>query len=310
MSNGDLLDATRALAQRACEVEADLIVHLAEIDERKLYLQSAFPSMFAFCVGELGFSEDAAYSRILVARAARRLPAVIDPLRSRRVHLTGLRLLVPHLTLENSQEAVARAAGKSKREVEELVAHLAPQPPVPPAVRKLPAPATAPEPPSVPPSAVASALPPRPVVRPLAENSYRIQFTASDLFRNKLRRAQDLLRHRVPDGDLAAIFERALDVLIERVEKERFASGCKPSTDVAAKQSKSRYVPAAIRRKVYERDGGRCTFVDASGRRCWETGFLELDHTDGFARTHTHDADSMRLLCGDHTQHAAELLYG
>ncbi|MCA1827536.1 MAG: hypothetical protein LC689_11455 [Myxococcales bacterium] len=81
LSNPDLLDATRALALRACEVEADLLVHLAEIDERKLYLQNAFPSMFAFCVGELGFSEDAAYSRILVARAA-----VIEALRSQRVH--------------------------------------------------------------------------------------------------------------------------------------------------------------------------------------------------------------------------------
>src|SRR5438094_8723147 len=69
LSNRQLLDATRALANRACQVEADLLVHLAEIDERRLYLQSAFPSLFAFCLGELGLSEDAAYSRILVARA-------------------------------------------------------------------------------------------------------------------------------------------------------------------------------------------------------------------------------------------------
>src|SRR5439155_778729 len=89
--NRELLDATRALAREACEVEADLLVHLAEIDERKLYLDAAFPSLFAFCVGELAFSEDAAYSRILVARAARRLPVVIDALRSRRDLRTGAR---------------------------------------------------------------------------------------------------------------------------------------------------------------------------------------------------------------------------
>src|SRR5207302_1300951 len=58
LSNRQLLDATRALATRACEVEADLLVHLAEIDERRLYVESAFPSLFAFCLGELGFSED------------------------------------------------------------------------------------------------------------------------------------------------------------------------------------------------------------------------------------------------------------
>ena len=310
LSNRELLDATRALASKACEVEADLLVHLAEIDERKLYLESAFPSFFAFCIGELAFSEDAAYSRILVARAARRLPAVIDALRSRRVHLTGLRLLVPHLTAENCKEVLARAAGKSKRAVEELVAHLAPQPPVAAVVRKVPAAPSTPVAAPALPIAVAPALPPRPVVRPLGDDSWKVQFTANDLFRNKLRIAQDLLRHRVPDGNLAAIFERALDALIERTKKERFASGCKPRTPAATKPSETRHVPAAIRREVYERDGGRCTFVDESGRRCLETGFLELDHVDGYARTRTHAADAMRLLCHAHNQHAAELVYG
>ena len=231
---------------------------------------------------------------------------MIDALRSRRVHLTGLRLLVPHLTLENCEEVLARAAGKSKRDVEEVVARLAPQPPVAAVVRKV---AAAPIAPLALPLAIAPA-PPRPVVRPLAEDSWKVQFTASNLFRNKLRIAQDLLRHRVPGGDLALIFERALDLLIERVKKERFASGCRPRTQVATKPAESRHVPAAIRREVYERDGGRCTFVDDSGRRCPETGFLKLDHVDGYARTHTHAAGAIRLLCHAHNQHAAQLVYG
>ncbi len=75
LSDPDLLARTRELADHSCRTEADLLVHLSAIDERKLYLECAFPSMFAYCVGELRFSEDAAYSRIMVARAARRLPA-------------------------------------------------------------------------------------------------------------------------------------------------------------------------------------------------------------------------------------------
>jgi len=59
------------------------------------YLACAHPSMFAFCVGELGFSEDAAYNRITVGARGRRLPAVIEAARSGRVHLAGLRLLAP-----------------------------------------------------------------------------------------------------------------------------------------------------------------------------------------------------------------------
>src|SRR5207253_6283871 len=132
--------ATRDLACRSCAVEADLLVHLAEIDERKLYLERAFSSMFAFCTRELGFSEGAAYNRILVARAARKLPALIDSIRTGRVHLAGLRLLAPHLTQENQELLLAKAAGRTKDEIAELVAALAPRPPPPPTIRKLPEP--------------------------------------------------------------------------------------------------------------------------------------------------------------------------
>ena len=321
--------------QKSCDVEAELLVHLGEIDERKLYLDCAFSSMFAFCVGEFGFSEGAAYNRIMVARAARHMPVIVEALRTGQVHLAGLRLLAPHLTAENYSKVLAEAAGKTKREIEELVARLWPQPPVPAVVRKLPdypSPRAQAQPAlsfdtamSVAPSesspALALASPPAParrhdesraVIAPLAEDMFKFQFTASRACRDKFRQAQDLLRHRVPDGDLATIFEKALDLLIEDVKKERFATGRKarqaPTEDTD--QSCSRHIPDAIRREVFERDGGRCTFVDERGRRCAETGALEFDHRDGFARTHLHRADRIRLLCRAHNQHAAEQMYG
>src|SRR5437588_10521627 len=89
MDGNDLVDATRTLARRASVIEADLISHLAEIDARKLYLDRAFPSMHAFCIRELGFSEDVAYNRIAVARAGRRFPALNQALRSGCLCLSG-----------------------------------------------------------------------------------------------------------------------------------------------------------------------------------------------------------------------------
>src|SRR5262249_37015405 len=136
-SGDDLRAAMRALVATSCQVEADLLAHLAEIDERKLHLKWAYPSMFAYCVEELGFSDDAAYYRITAARAARRVPGIPASGRSGRVHLAGLRLLVPHLTQENHGEVLARAAGKSKRQIEELAACLAPRPPVPTTIRRM-----------------------------------------------------------------------------------------------------------------------------------------------------------------------------
>src|SRR5438128_3927769 len=315
LSDSDLLARTREVVADSCRAEADLLLHLGEIDERKLYLERSFPSMFAFCMGELKFSEGATYNRILVAGAARQIPAIIDAMRFGKVHLAGLRLLAPHLTAENHREVLAQAAGKSKREIEELVARLSPQPPVAPSVRKLPARPQAPAP-------LALALSPaarpvskhedhRPSVAPLGEDTYKVQFTADRPFQEKLRCAQDLFRHRIPDGDLTSIFDRALDVLIEQVEKERFATGRKPRPDSrSVDESSSRHIPDGIKRAVYERAGGRCTFTDADGRRCAETGWLEFDHLDGFARTQVHQVDRIRLLCRAHNQHAAEQTYG
>jgi hypothetical protein len=333
----ELLARTRALARQCSVVEADLLVHIGEVDERKLFLDGPFPSMFAFCVGDLGFSDDAAYNRITVARAGRRLPAIIDALRSGTVHLAGLRLLAPHLTSENHREIFAEAAGKSKRDIEELVARLAPQPPVPDSIRKLPnrqidsgsTPAlqpvvTAPASPQSAPAILGpDPLPQRTgqkqYMKPLAPETYKIEFTAGRQLRDKLCEMKELLRHRVPDGNLATIVEAAIDLLAKEVKKERFAVGREPRTPPAVNRvpattvpncQASRRVPDPVKRAVYERDGGRCTWTDHQGRRCVEKGLIEFDHVEGFARTREHTVDGLRLLCRAHNQAAAEKMYG
>jgi hypothetical protein len=196
LSSSDLRSATQQLVRRSHGVEAELLVHLGEIDERKLYLDWSFASMFAFCVGELGFSEDVTCNRIDIARAARRMPAILEALRSGQVHLAGPRLLAPHLTPENQEKVLAEAAGKSKRQIEELVARLSPQPPVPNVVRKLPGrPNPSPEasaafsfaaaipvaPPESPPAFAPPPAPPtrhheRAAIAPLSEDTFKFQF--------------------------------------------------------------------------------------------------------------------------------------
>jgi len=145
---------------------------------------------------------------------------------------------------------------------------------------------------------------------------FQIQFTASRAFRDKVVETQGLLRHRVPDGDLESILGRALDLLIVQVKKERFGVGRrtrKAATEAELKpadETSSRHIPDAIKRAVYERDGGRCTFTDERGRRCEETSGLVFDHVEGFARTHRHTVEGIRLLCRAHNQFVAEQMYG
>ena len=172
MNDKDLIHYTRQIVRQGNDVEADLLLHLGEIDARNLYQERAFPSMLVFCVVELGFSEGAAFNRIAVARAARQLPAIIEAIRSGQVHLSGLRVLLPHLNEETVEKLLAQAAGKSKRDIEELVARLAPKPPAPTVIRKLPG-RTAQESLGLSGAAMSAPEKHRPVIAPLSAETYK-----------------------------------------------------------------------------------------------------------------------------------------
>lgn len=80
--------------------------------------------------------------------------------------------------------------------------------------------------------------------------------------------------------------------------------------EVAAPRRRGRYVPAAERRAVFERDGGRCTFADARGERCRETHYLELHHLTPFAQGGENVASNLTLRCAAHNALAAEHDFG
>lgn len=98
-------------------------------------------SLFVWCMDVLHLSADAAYGRLEVARVARRYPIVLEGLVSGSVTMTAIALLRPYLTDANHRHFLADAQHQSKRDIERLVAALAPKPDVPPSIRELPAPA-------------------------------------------------------------------------------------------------------------------------------------------------------------------------
>src|SRR6266536_6564768 len=93
LSDSVLLRDLAALVAHDRATTARLLAHLAEVDERRLYLPAAYPSMYAYCVGELRLCEQAAFKRIRAARTARQFPAVFPALAEGRLHLSGVVLL-------------------------------------------------------------------------------------------------------------------------------------------------------------------------------------------------------------------------
>jgi hypothetical protein len=324
------------------------------MDAWRLYLGEGCSSLFVYCTQVLHLSEHAAYGRIEAARAVRRFPVILERLERGELTLTAVSLLRPHLTDANFCDLLDAARHKSKRDVERLVAAIAPRPDASTIVRKLPArvaavsaasiengaaevltttlavnnpalkaptnclPVTPPRADdfaldaapelAVAPLASAPYKPAHLVVTPLAPERYKVQFTVSRETHDKLRRAQDLLRHAVPNGDPAEIFDRALTLLVEQLEKAKLASARRAgrSRPLAAE---SRRIPAAVRRVVWARDAGQCAFVGREGR-CAETAFLEYHHVTPYARGGKATAENIQLRCRAHNQFEAVEAFG
>ncbi len=320
LTDSELLARVERLVQSERRTTAALVAHLAEIENRKLYLEEGCGSLFSYCTQVLHLSEHAAYNRIEAARAARRFPLVLASLAHGDVHLTAVKLLIPHLTPENHRDLLAAAKQKSKRAIEEVIARVRPQPDVPAVIRKMPAgkpvgtaTMTTAQPDEA--HAAKAALSPTTAARPaavvpLAPERYKVQFTATAATCDKLRRAQELLRHRIPAGDVAEIFDMALDLLVRDLENKKFAATDRPRRGGPANVRLSRHIAAEVKRAVWQRDQGRCAFVSPSGARCTEQGQLEFDHIQPHGDGGGGTVDNVRLLCRRHNQYEAQQFFG
>jgi len=416
LSERQLLHRFGDLVRQDRRCTAQMLAAIAEIDERKLWAKHACPSMFAFCVERFHMSESMTAKRIWAARTAGRFPVILQMVARGELHLSAIVKIARHLTDDNHRGLLVRARHKSSREIDALVAELAPRPDVPSRIRALPRTtrsvarlsggsgsehATGPQPtgaciargserttesnptdactaqgserttesnptdacraqgserttglnptdacraqgsehttglnpadacttdgpehavencsaavsdaPNVPP-----ALRPRSQIVPLAPRRYKVEVTVDQETHDKLRMLQDLLGHQIPGADPAIIVSRAIDRLLEDTLKKKAAitdrsrPGDRHSHDPRSDR-RTRAIPAAIRREVWRRDGGRCTFVDEHGRRCRGTRCVEYHHEQPYGKGGPNEMGNIALRCRTHNQYEADLDFG
>lgn len=298
LAKDSLRQNARAVAGQKRDRDALLIAHIAEIDRHGYYADFGYPSMRAYCMGDLHLSRDGAAKRIQVARKARELPVILHAIAEGRVHLSGMNLLAPYLRPENVEDLLEAATHRTDSEIERLVAERFPRPDAPEWMGEAGAGA------STHAGRLASTAPGRVLFQcPISrEEADRIQY------------ALELMSHRNPQGRLAALVGPAVEALIRELEKEKFAATDRPSgldtTCGAARVVKSRHIPADVKRAVWERDGGACTFVSDDGHVCGSRWMVEFDHVQEVGRGGEATVDNVRLLCRAHNQLCAERTYG
>jgi hypothetical protein len=254
---------------------ADFVLALASFDERRLWVELDYTSLFYFLHRELGLSKGAAHYRKTAAELVQRFPEIVEPLRDGRLCLTTVVELEKVLTSENAKDVLPM-----------FFAEPAPTPPPP----------------------AAGPARTRDSVEPLTGAESRFHFTVSRRFLKKLEAARDALSHSNPGADTEEILEAGLDLLLDRHAKRRGIvtkplRSPRPSSDPG-------YVPAHVRRAVWERDGGRCQWPMPSGGTCGSTRQPELDHVNPRALGGLATVDDCRILCRPHNLEAARKVFG
>lgn len=309
LGDEELEEGLKLAVSRERESLADVIEHLVEFNVRRLACHKGYPSLFKYCTTVLGYSEGAAYKRINCSRAVERFPRILEFLRTGDLHLEAVSILAPHLNQENSARLLEQSRGKTKIELESMAAGFNPLPAQRDSIRP-----------------VAVVVPKKseqeragqaepvdfPLPSPEPQVRMRISFTAGKDCYERLERAKQLLRHKFPFGQLEAIFDQALEDLLDRRDPDRRSArqAAQERKERGSSMQSSRRIPQRVKDEVWQRDGGRCVFSGADGRRCGEKSFLEYDHIIPYALGGRSDTPkNVRLLCRAHNQEASRRVF-
>jgi hypothetical protein len=257
-----------------------------------------------------------------VARLIGRFPAIADQLAAGRLSIRALVELREVMTEENQAEVLARAEGMSQEEAQLLAVEYKPRPIPRDVLRALPmspaspaalalvpaetkSPPMAPAPFALGPAETKSAPPPPEVVRPLTPALRRLNVTVSAEFMAELEQVRAALSHQCPDGNFEQVVREAFKLVLER-DRKRKALTERPRASPETPSEDDRYVPAAVKRAVWERDQARCTWPMGDGELCGSTHRLEFDHDLEVALGGKPVTENIRLLCKSHNLMKAE----
>ena len=340
-----LVERVSEIANKEIRATIELLLHLNELDKRKLFLELGYSSLFSYLVTRVKYSEGAAYRRIAAARLARQYPQLYRYLYAREVSLSNLSLVSGFCLKEGVEreqviELLEGIRGKSKSEVNALLARYkpvsVPRERIEPVLIEKKSKGASESAPQLVLAEVkgkevgnesgesASTVSETTVEASLlspknSEECYRLSFSIGAQSKSKLERVQSLI-----GGPGAKSLESVFGVLLEtylekhcperrlvrreqRLARQRRAGA---SNTAPRKSSPSRYIPARLRDEVFLRDGFRCTYVSPDGVRCWERTCLEIDHVEPFSLGGRHRLDNLRLLCSAHNKHAAVKIFG
>jgi 5-methylcytosine-specific restriction endonuclease McrA len=299
------------LRQRERKLTVELLVHLAELERRRLYAAMGHDSLFKLLHDGLGYSKSGAYRRMIAARLVVRYPVVADFLRDGRLNITQLAAIHPVLTDDNVDQELGDAVGKSEDLLRAIVAGRQGRPVEVSSVRVIhvaPPLALEAQPRGTSSAAPAVDISPAATERipPVVDELHQVKIVVTSAFVADLDAVRAALSHTIPDGDLAEVMHECVRLALGVIRKQQEGAGRDPSRPTA---EGSRHVPLAVRRQVMQRDDRRCAHVGPDGSRCNSTYQIQLHHLEPFATGGPSMPENLEVRCRRHNHlHAREEL--
>jgi len=327
LNNESLLHKTETLVREERRITTGVLQCLREVEARMLYAELGYSSLHEFCTKHLHYSEGSAHRRISSMRLIRNLPeqmglSVENKINAGTLTLTNLSSLQSFLKIEKKDsgkvysveekvELIAGMENQSKRTVEKKLAAIQPK--------------------------VLSHESERVITEELTE----IKFVADETLMLKLKRVREVSAHqrmrvqsgteKNPPSDFACLLHlltneylKKHDPMVKVKEDDQVNAILDASVDTidtspelelrvnkTSNGQASRYIPAGVRQKVWQRDGGKCTYTHhGTQQKCNSKFGLEIDHRKPFVLGGTHELKNLRLLCRQHNLLHAKRYFG
>lgn len=312
MTDHQLLYAVQSITVKERQLSIQILHHLREVDRRKLYCAQGYPSLFEFCTKALGYSEGAAQRRISSMRLLKTFPELEEKIAGGQLNISQLASAQSFfnredksdaaLSVDKKKEVLKSIEGKSTRETQQELLNLSSQPM-----------AAKPE-----------------TMKPIANHMTEVRFCADQELNELLREVRALIFHRNPNPSMAELIKVMAKETLRSIKKRRFgvkadqadqADPCgskknsiqpvmkgpppppPPAPAVTEIKPKRKHIPLAVRREVYKRDRGSCTFVgEGHHKKCGSKVGIELDHVEPVCRGGASTSGNLRLLCRAHNQ--------
>lgn len=286
INDQELIQNTKKLIQIERATTTEILHHLLEIENRRLFAKLGYSSLFDFATRGLGYTEAAAQRRISSMRLLREIPQIEEKLNDGSLSLSNVAKAQTIFQSEKKNnkpmdqakktEVLKKLENKSAKDAEKLLLEIAPQ--------------------SI----------PKERERQITSEVTEIKIVADEALMQKLRKLKGLLSHRKPNLGNKELLEVLADMALKKLDPSNRTKPAKITSDIGSK----RYIPVDLRRRVFLKHQSKCAYISPAGIKCESNRFLEVHHIRPFAMGGKTIEENLTLYCRTHNSWQAIQDYG